>query len=78
MLSKRKKKTEDYVRCCLNCENAMLKDSEDAYPDTVFCERHKKEKEADALCRHYTYDLLKRNPAQHAEIPTLDPELIGL
>ncbi|MBO5789975.1 MAG: hypothetical protein J6R40_02355 [Clostridia bacterium] len=77
MFSKRKKE-EEYVKCCLNCEFASLKDRDDPYPDTVYCEKHRKEKESDQRCRSYAYDLLKRSPAQHAEIPTLDPELLEL
>ena len=77
MFSKRKEK-EDYVRCCMNCEHASFQDPDDSYPDTVFCQKHKKEKAADTKCRHYAYDLLKRTPAQHSEIPTLDPSLLEM
>ena len=77
MFSKRKK-NEEYVKCCATCEYASFKDKDDPYPDVVFCEKQKKDKEADARCRSYTYDLLKRMPAQHTEIPTLDPELLEL
>lgn len=75
--SKKKLESEDYIRCCLNCEQAVIDENEE-YPDTVFCSRCKKDKPANAKCRKYVYDLLKRQPMRHAEIPTLDPELLDL
>ncbi|MBR7163221.1 MAG: hypothetical protein IKD35_04520 [Clostridia bacterium] len=76
MKSKRKNQ-EDYVRCCLNCEWAQV-DEHEEFTDSVYCRYHKKGKESDDRCRHYCYDLLKRKPHRHTEIPTLDPEALSL
>lgn len=70
------KKEQDWVRCCQNCEWAKEPPEDDEYPETVYCTKCKKDKPADALCRHYVYDLLKRRPRRQAEIPTLDPDSI--
>ena len=75
----KKRREEDYVRCCGTCEHSKFA-GDDEYPDTVICMRggKEKEKEIDAVCRRYSYDLLKRTPFRAVDIPTLAPEAFSL
>ncbi|MBP5210124.1 MAG: hypothetical protein J6125_04605 [Clostridia bacterium] len=75
---KEREQNEEQSKCCMVCEWAVCDTEDDEWPESVLCEKTGKEKDAFACCRHFSYDLLKRVPRRHIEIPTLDPEALDL
>ncbi len=68
-----KKKKIDTENCCAYCEYAEFTEDE----DVLICKKRGKV-EASSTCRKFTYDLLKRKPRVMMEIPTIDPQALGL
>lgn len=68
-------KHPEITPCCATCEwSTLIEENE----DFVFCHKKKREREALALCRRYTFDLLKYKPSRPKEVTRLDPTMIEI